>query len=435
MDPQRLRIAFAICMASLCPLLLAGCGKSTSPQDAEGCASDHWVSAWQAPPSDAITPFDASLTVLLSGPAQTFRLVFSPLGQGSMVRVHLSNRFGLTPVVFDAVRIAHQTSGAAIDPQTSMPVLFDGQANVTIPAGKDVVSDPTAFSFASLDNVAVSIAAADPTVLPTHHFTARQTSYATAPGAGDHSNDASSAAFTQSTTTRPFVIGLDTLAPAATSTVVTAGDSLTDGFQGPPTLLPQNTATINLNERYPDYLRQQIEAAGRGGQLYVGNAGISGNRVLENGQLPPYGPSLEGRLQADVLAQAGITDVILYEGINDIDQTEGLTAQQLTDGYVQMIAQMHQQGLNVIQATLTPNSGNTASQQALWTAVNTWIRTQSPADAIADFDAAVHDPSNPAVLAPQYDGGDGLHLSAAGYQALAQAVNLADIHGAACGNP
>ena len=49
--------------------------------------------------------------------------------------------------------------------------------------------------------------------------------------------------------------------------------------------------------------------------------------------------------------------------------------------------------------------------------INEWIRSQSPADGVIDFDAAVRDPAHPNNIDPQYDGGDGLHFNAAG-QAL-----------------
>jgi len=421
------------CAALSLALLLLGCSGSAPGPGSASSGGEHWVSVWQAPPTDAAIPVDASLHLLVAGPSQTFRLVFSPLGGGSRVRVHLSNRFGSAPVVFDAVRIAHSTSGADIDPATSVPVLFDGNKRVTIAAGQDVVSDPLAFRFSSFDDLAVTIAASDPGTIPTQHHTARQHSYVSPPGSGDHSDDASGAMFVQSITMRPFVVGLDTLAPSSTSAVVTFGDSLTDGYQGSATLLPEDIDSIDRNQRYPDFLRRRFEQAGR--PVFVSNAGVSGNRVLEDGLIPSFGPKALTRLDADVLAQSGVTDVILWEGINDIGQTPDLTVEQLTDAYAEIIARLQAAGLRVIQGTLTP-AGNfplpsysSPSATALRRSVNDWIRSQSPADAIVDFDAAVRDLSNPDVIAAQYDGGDGLHFNVAGYERLATAVDLEQILG------
>ena len=65
-------------------------------------------------------------------------------------------------------------------------------------------------------------------------------------------------------------------------------------------------------------------------------------------------------------------------------------------------------------------------------AVNTWIREQSPADAVVDFDAAVRDPADPSRIAPYFDGSDHLHLNLAGYVALGNAVPLELLFDPAC---
>jgi lysophospholipase L1-like esterase len=53
--------------------------------------------------------------------------------------------------------------------------------------------------------------------------------------------------------------------------------------------------------------------------------------------------------------------------------------------------------------------------------------------------AAVRDPSDPDRLRPEFDGGDHLHLNAAGYAAMAGAVDLGLLRGtsvrAACERP
>ncbi len=72
-----------------------------------------------------------------------------------------------------------------------------------------------------------------------------------------------------------------------------------------------------------------------------------------------------------------------------------------------------------------PTYGVTADQIRL--PVNAWIRSQSLSDGVIDFDAAVRDPSNPSRILPAYDAGDHLHLSAAGYEALADAVPLGQL--------
>jgi lysophospholipase L1-like esterase len=43
---------------------------------------------------------------------------------------------------------------------------------------------------------------------------------------------------------------------------------------------------------------------------------------------------------------------------------------------------------------------------------------------VIDFDAAVRDPGAPTQLLGAYDSGDHLHPNSAGYQAMANAINL-----------
>jgi len=43
---------------------------------------------------------------------------------------------------------------------------------------------------------------------------------------------------------------------------------------------------------------------------------------------------------------------------------------------------------------------------------------------VIDFDAAVRDPANPLRLLPAFNSGDGLHPNDAGYQAMANAIDL-----------
>ena len=45
-------------------------------------------------------------------------------------------------------------------------------------------------------------------------------------------------------------------------------------------------------------------------------------------------------------------------------------------------------------------------------------------DGIVDFDACLSDPKQPGYLAPQYNSGDNLHPSPAGYAAMAECIDL-----------
>ena len=79
-------------------------------------------------------------------------------------------------------------------------------------------------------------------------------------------------------------------------------------------------------------------------------------------------------------------------------------------------------------ATLTPAS-LPPEREAIRAAVNQWIRTSGAFDGVVDFDAALRDPADPVRLRREYDSGDHIHPSDAGYAAMANAVPLAAIAG------
>jgi len=56
--------------------------------------------------------------------------------------------------------------------------------------------------------------------------------------------------------------------------------------------------------------------------------------------------------------------------------------------------------------------------------VNDWIRTSQAFDAVVDFEAATRDPANPRRFRAEFDPGDHLHPNNAGYEAMANAIDL-----------
>ena len=60
-------------------------------------------------------------------------------------------------------------------------------------------------------------------------------------------------------------------------------------------------------------------------------------------------------------------------------------------------------------------------------AVNNWIRTSHTFDGVIDFAKAVQDRFNPLYINPAYNSGDNLHPNDAGYEAMADAINLAPL--------
>src|SRR5262249_14394137 len=148
-----------------------------------------------------------------------------------------------------------------------------------------------------------------------------------------------------------WLAGIDVLAPPTAGTLVTFGDSITDGDQSTPD-------TIGA---WPSLLAARLQANKATAHVAVVNAGISGNRVLGDN-----GSALAGRYQ-DVLDQPGIKWMTLLEGINDITgatrqnpSAPALKPEDLIAAYRQIIAAAHMRGVKVMGCTLTPYLGSNA---------------------------------------------------------------------------
>jgi lysophospholipase L1-like esterase len=227
------------------------------------------------------------------------------------------------------------------------------------------------------------------------------------------------------------------LAPRSTGAVLALGDSITDGYQAQKDGTPETAEGIDADGRWPDVLGRRLGAAGR--PLSVLNLGIAGNRLLHDatagGNPDVYGPAMIQRLDADVLSTTGVTTVILAVGINDLLMSPNASAGNLLDGYRDVIDRLHSRGVRVLQGTVTPVGGSTAAPpdtEEKRQAINAWIREQSPAEAVIDFDAVVRDPVDPSRINPAFDGSDHVHFNLAGYQAMGNAVPLEQLDDPAC---
>jgi lysophospholipase L1-like esterase len=102
---------------------------------------------------------------------------------------------------------------------------------------------------------------------------------------------------------RFLVSGIDVTSARPLRSVVTLGDSITDGVR----------ATVDSDRRWPDQLAGRLQQAGMA-QVGVTNQGISANKVLQDG----VGVSALARFDRDVLGVPGVSHVIVLEGVNDI---------------------------------------------------------------------------------------------------------------------
>lgn len=337
---------------------------------------------------------------------QTVRDIVRTSIGGSGLQVKLSNVFGSQPVTFGDVSVGVVQSGAALVPGSNQEVTFSGSNSVTVPAGAEVLSDPLPGSVPAQSNLAVSIFVQGASGTVTGHNLATQTNFVSA--AGDHAGDDAATAFTTTISNWYYLDGLFVNEPRNVGTVVALGDSITDGFR----------STVGGNNRWPDFLARRLLTKPASQQYGVVNEGISGNKILTDGA----GVSALNRFDRDVLAQPNAKTIIFLEGINDL--SGGATADQVIAGDRQLIARAHAANRCIIGATLTPFGTSSANEQAEVITVNNFIRSSGEFDSVVDFNKAVADPADPNRMLPAFDSGDGLHPNDAGYQAMANAINL-----------
>jgi lysophospholipase L1-like esterase len=444
--------------------LLAGAGtearhQSSRPQlVADRGGDSRWVAAWttspqgrypfgyevgQPGPIGPVAPGLEQPLLVYAFPDrqarnQTLRMIVHPSIGGNLWRVKLTNRFGTRPVTFGRAVVALHASGAGatLVPGTKRALTFGGRRSVTVPAGKEVRSDPVRLRIADKDaqrtSLAVSLYIPETSGPMTWHAGSFTTSYITNPNAGDHTADVGERAFLHPTTSWFFVNGLEVQRRHA-ATVVAFGDSITDGF----------FSTINGNDRWPDVLQRRLLRDDRP-VISVVNQGIAGNMITRVGRIPGGctpcdGPPAVDRLDQDVLSQPGLRVVILFMGINDLGGGNA-TAAQVIQGMRELIGRVHARGITIIGATLTPARGTafglygTPETDARRRAVNDFVRNSGLFDGVADFAAVTEDPADPSRLLPAYDTntsvggpGDHLHPNRAGFLAMGHAVDRAQL--------
>ncbi len=376
--------------------------------------ADHlqWVGTWTTTPAPAESGAFSNHTVRMNARVSV---------GGDKLRVRISNAYGSRKLLIGAAFIGRRDTGSAVAPGSNKKLTFGGSDSTTIAAGAFVISDPVDFDLAPLSDVAVSVHLPEDIPLSfgiTGRY-ARQTNYISPPGDFSGSTVMPIGSITSDWF---FVSGIDVLASNETGGVVTLGDSLTDA----------NISTPDAFCRWPDQLARRLQAR-RGGRLMgIMNQGLGGNRILHDIR----GDSGLRRFDRDVIAQPGVTHVIVMLGTNDLRNRwakpeEEVTADQMIAGMKQLTLRARTAGIKIFGATLTPFENETFLPGA-WTperektrqAFNEWIREGGAFDAVVDFDMALRDPEHPTSMLPSYDCGDHLHPSDLGYNKMGDAIDL-----------
>src|SRR6202522_4768484 len=392
------RLLAIMCAAIVCAALITTVGSAFTAKSM--AATTPWTGTWSASPESGGQSFSQ----------QTLRQIVHTSIGGTSAQVQVSNVFGTAPLQVADVPVALRSSGSTIVSGTDHTVTFGGQTSITIPAGGLAISDAVAMSVPALSDVAVSMSLPQSTGSSTYHQQGTVTNYI---ASGDVSGNASLSG-AQTTNSYFFLSNLTVQNPAAQGAVRTLGASITDGY----------ASTTDANERWPNDLAVRLANSGR--TIGVLNQGISGNRLLADGS----GQSALNRFNRDVLAQPGVKWVIFSDDpINDLGSTTPPpTSAQLIAGQTQLISMAHQNGIEFLCSTRPPYQGAsywTQQGETAREAYNAYVLgSGSGCDGVIDQAAAVSNPSDPTMYLPAYDSGDHLHPNDAGYQAIANAVNL-----------
>jgi len=299
------------------------------------------------------------------------------------------------------------------------PVLVNGGREAVIPAGEKVVTDPLQVKLNEGELIQVSFYLADFTLM-------RSVVYACGPlseglyANGDQTENANIDIITSRRTQLfYFLSNVSVLTAGDNRAVVCYGDSITA-------------------QDWPDYLAMRCFQEGYNKTAVIRRA-TSGSRILREYHCltyESYGLSGDHRFAHEVPTD-GADTVIIQQGINDIIHPVGEqenvfrpmsdlpTVEELIEGLKNYIAQARSFGYKVYVGTLLPMGGwrtDAPFRQEMRHAYNQFIRTTDLIDGCIDFDKVLRDPERPDHFLPEYDSGDHLHPSKAGYERMAKEI-------------
>nr|MBQ8243722.1 lipase [Oscillospiraceae bacterium] len=365
----------------------------------------HWVSVWGNAVSVAENrPERYARDITIRYP------ILIPFAAGG-VRLTFDNYCGTEPVTLNKVTVLW---GGVF-----YPVCFDGNRDVTIPAGEKAVSDSLEIAIMESELIHVSFYLKDFTLMRSVVYTSGPLSeglYAN----GDETETPDIAIDTSRTTHLCyFLSNVAVLTGKEKRAIVCYGDSITA-------------------QDWPDELALRCYIQGYTNTAIIRRA-TSGSRILRQYECityESYGLMGSNRFAHEVPTD-GADTVIIQQGINDIIHPVGSevnvfrpmsdlpTVEQLIEGLKRYIAQARSYGYKVYVGTLLPMGGwrtDAPFRQEMRHAYNNFIRTTDLIDGCIDFDKALEDPDRPNCLLPKYDSGDHLHPSKAGYERMAMEV-------------
>ena len=371
--------------------------------------AQNWVGTWATAPQTVVKsfmPYNNNMT------NRSVRQVVKVSIGGETIRLKLSNIFSTEPVVIRSVYIAHAKDSFAIDAKSAKYLKFGNKYKVTIPAGKNIVSDPLSFNLRALERVAITINYTSAPTVPTVHMGSRTTSYIMKGVTNAHSNFTT--AFRENHWYNISGIDIYTMRTDLSSIAI-IGNSITDG----------KCSTDNAQNRWPDVMSEILHLKYKITNQGILNLGIGNNRVTVPGG---FGTLAKERFDRDILGQFGVKKVIIFEGINDIGAAKSgsseTVARQLIESYQAMIKKAKARKMKVYLATITPFKGAgyySPFHEAARQTVNEWIRNQAKSkevDGILDFAKLLQSTEDDRQMKKEYASSDWLHPNPTGYKAM-----------------
>ncbi len=366
---------------------------------------DHWVSVWGNAVSVAENrPERYARDITIRYPVH---VPFS----GTALRLTFDNYCGTEPITLN-----HTTVFYAGQFHTAY---YGGSKEVTIPAGEKMVSDPLEIRLNEGEVIQVSFYLKDFTLMRSVVYTCGPLSEGMYANGDQTENAAIDIITSRKTHLFYFLSNVSVLTDRENRAIVCYGDSITA-------------------QDWPDELALRCFTEGYMNTAIIRRA-TSGSRILRQYDCityESYGLSGSNRFAHEVPTD-GADTVIIQQGINDIIHPVGEnvnvfrpmsdlpTVEQLIEGLKNYIAQARSFGYKVYVGTLLPMGGwrtDAPFRQEMRHAYNEFIRTTDLIDGFIDFDKALEDPQKPNWFKPEYDSGDHLHPSKAGYRRMAMEI-------------
>lgn len=426
MKKRMLSILLAVCL--LVSLLGGNAAMAAKPVYQES----GWIGAWSTSPVEFNVKKLLGLNCIkldLGLHNLMFRTTVQSTVSGSGVRVTLTNKYGTGPLTVNAMTVARGRKNAPSGFQlgTDKTVTFKGKTSVTIPKGSTVTSDPIDMEVGALEVLTFSTFFKETDTMKTFGLIGGDTFIST----GNWTKSPLKTGVRMSMegdfgeySVIPVISDVEVYHPGGGSVVVLGDSTLANDI---PLLLAEKLQKAGITDT--GVLQQAI----KGNRLLADGAGTLGMI---------YGESIMKRLADDALNQPGVKTILLKVGVNDIvhPQCESfkgkapyVTADEMIEGYKEVIRQAHSKGIKVYLFTRSAWKGYTRNllgkDDVQWSEeidamrfeINDWIRSEDcTADGYVELDSLCTD-ERAVQLKSQYTT-DGAHFTPAGQKAFVDLV-------------